>query len=143
VFVGYRGYDRSGVKPAFPFGFGLSYTTFKYSDLKITPSTTTDGKVTVTFSVTNSGARPGADVAQLYISDRHSHVPRPLKELKGFSRVMLAPGQTKPVAITLDRRALSYYDVAKHGWTAEPGAFEVLVGRSSADVQLRGTFTFQ
>lgn len=143
VFVGYRGYDRSQIKPLFPFGFGLSYTTFKYTNLTITPQATHDGKVTVQFSVTNTGSRVGSDVAQLYISDRHSHVPRPLKELKGFARVSLAPGQTKAVSITIDRRALSYYDVSRHDWTAEPGTFEVLIGRSSADIQLRGNFTLQ
>ena len=143
VFVGYRGYDRSGVKPLFPFGFGLSYTTFKYANLTITPQTTTDGKVTVRFSVTNTGSRAGSDVAQLYVSDRHAHVPRPDKELKEFSRVTLAPGQTKMVSLILDRRALSYYDVARHDWTAEPGVFEVLIGRSASDIQLRGSFTLQ
>ena len=143
VFVGYRGYDRSQVKPLFPFGFGLSYTTFKYANLTITPQATTDGKVTVQFSVTNTGPKVGSDVAQLYISDRHSHVPRPEKELKGFARVSLAPGQTKAVSITIDRRALSYYDVARHDWTAEPGTFEVLIGRSVDDIQLRGSFTLQ
>ncbi len=143
LFLGYRYFDRATVKPAFPFGFGLSYTTFQYSNLAITPQTTSDGKVTVSFSVTNTGKRAGTDVAQLYVSDRHSHVPRPVKELKGFARVSLQPGQTNPVTITIDRRALSYYDVSRKDWTAEPGSFEVLIGRSSADIELRGSFTLQ
>ena len=143
VFVGYRGYEHNNVTPAFPFGFGLSYTTFQYSKLTIAPQSTSDGRVTVSFSVTNTGKRAGDDIAQLYISDKHAHVPRPVKELKGFARVSLRPGETKAVSVTLDRRALSYYDVSRHDWTAEPGTFEVLVGRSSADIQLRGSFTLQ
>ena len=144
IFVGYRGYEHSNIKPAFPFGFGLSYTTFRYSALAITPRTTSGNRrVTVMFTVTNTGSRSGADVAQLYVSDRHSHVPRPVKELQGFARVELAPGQTKLVSITIDRRALSYYDVGRRDWTADPGAFDILIGRSSDDIQLRGTLTLQ
>jgi beta-glucosidase len=144
VFLGYRYFDRAQVKPAFPFGFGLSYTSFRYANLTMTPQTMSGtGTVTVSFSMTNTGSRAGADVAQLYISDRHSHVPRPVKELKGFARVYLGPGQTRLVSIIIDRRALSYYDVSRQQWTAEPGSFEVLVGRSSADIKLRGSFTLQ
>ena len=144
IFVGYRGYEHANIKPAFPFGFGLTYTTFRYSTLAITPRTISGNRhVTVMFAVTNTGSRSGADVAQLYVTDRHSHVPRPVKELQGFARVELAPGQTKLVSITIDRRALSYYDVNRHDWTADPGAFEILIGRSSADIQLRGTLTLQ
>ena len=144
VFVGYRGYERSGVKPLFPFGFGLSYTTFRYSNLAITPASMSgDGPVEVSFEVTNTGGREGADVAQVYVGDTHSHVPRPMKELKGFARVELKPGQTRRVTVKLDRRSLSYYDVPRRQWTAEPGSFDVLVGRSVDDIVLRGTLRLE
>ena len=140
VFVGYRGYDKRKVKPAFPFGFGLSYTTFAYANLAVSPPTTSgDAHVSVSFDVTNTGKRTGAEVAQVYVGDTHSHVPRPEKELKGFSRVMLQPGETKRVSVFLDRRTLSYYDVGGKTWKAEPGTFEVMVGRSAEDIALRGT----
>jgi beta-glucosidase len=143
VFLGYRHFDRSAVKPLFPFGFGLSYTRFQYGDLKITPAhngVNENGLAQISFSVKNSGSRAGAEIAQLYVGDAHSSVPRPAKELKGFAKVNLAPGETKLVALTLDRRAFSFYDVKKHDWSAEPGEFSILVGGSSADVQLRGIF---
>lgn len=144
IFVGYRGYEHSGTKPLFPFGFGLSYTTFNYANISVSPQAMSgNGPVTVSFDVTNTGSRAGADVAQLYIADSHSKVPMPPKELKGFARVELRPGETRHVSIPVDRLALSYYDVAKHGWTADPGTFEVLVGRSSADIQLRANMTLQ
>ena len=144
IFVGYRGYDHSGVKPLFPFGFGLSYTTFHYSNLAVTPATMSgDGPVEISFDVTNTGPRKGADVAQVYVGDKHSHVPRPVKELKGFARVELAPGQTRRVSVKLDRRALSYYDVPRRQWTAEPGTFDILVGRSAEDIVLRGKLALE
>jgi beta-glucosidase len=90
------------------------------------------------FDITNTGSRAGAEVAEVYVGDRHSSVPRPVKELKGFSKVNLAPGETKPVSVTLDRRAFSYYDVKKHGWTIEPGDFDIYVARSSAQIELTG-----
>jgi beta-glucosidase len=95
----------------------------------------------VTFDVTNSGTREGADVAQVYVSDTHSKVPRPAKELKGFARIDLKPGETKTSTVTLDRRSFSYYDVAAKQWRADPGEFNVLVGRSSQDIELRGSLT--
>ena len=143
VFLGYRHFDRSAVKPLFPFGFGLSYTRFQYGDLKITPAhegVNENGLAQISFSVKNSGSRAGAEIAQLYVGDAHSSVPRPAKELKGFAKVNLAPGETKLVTLTLDRRAFSFFDVKKHDWSAEPGEFSILVGGSSADIQLRGTF---
>ncbi len=141
VFVGYRGYEKNGVSPQFPFGFGLSYTTFEYGGLAVTPGRTKDGKVSVAFDVTNTGTRAGADVAQLYVGDRHAKVPRPVKELKGFAKVSLQPGETKRVTIDLDRRALSYWDARRKQWRADPGTFEVMVGRSSADIQLTAPLT--
>jgi beta-glucosidase len=141
VFVGYRGYEHSGTKPLFPFGYGLSYTTFKYGNLSITPGTTTDGNVRVSFDVTNTGTRAGAEVAQVYVGDAHAKVPRPPKELKGFAKVSLRPGETQRVTVNLDRRSLSYYDVSAKQWRADPGQFEVLVGGSSEQIALRGKLT--
>jgi beta-glucosidase len=141
VFVGYRGYEKNGVAPLFPFGFGLSYTTFRYDNLVVAPQGTAGDEVSVSFDVTNTGGRQGADVAQVYVADRHASVPRPPKELKGFARVALAPGETQRVTVTLDRRAFAYYDVASAGWRVEPGEFGILVGRSSADIVLQGAVT--
>jgi len=142
VFVGYRHYDQSETKPLFAFGFGLSYTTFAYSNLSVTPGIgNLDQPVTVSFEVRNSGRREGAEVAQLYVGDPHASIPRPVKELKGFAKVNLKPGESKRVSIHLDRRALSFYDVGKKDWNAEPGLFDILIGGSSDKTELRGTFT--
>ena len=142
IFFGYRHFDRSDVKPLFPFGYGLSYTTFEYSNLAITP---TSGDLTapveVSFDLKNTGTVPAAEVAELYIGESHSSVPRPIKELKSFSRIQLQPGETRHVTLTLDRRAFSFYDVKGHSWRAEPGPFTILVGSSSAQTELRGTFS--
>ena len=142
IFVGYRGYEKTGTKPLFPFGYGLSYTTFAYSDLKITPAAKkNDALLAVSFKVKNTGSREGAEVAQVYVGDSHAPVPRPLKELKGFAKVMLRPGESKQVTVLLDRRAFSYYDVARQGWNAAPGEFGILVGSSSADIRLQGKYS--
>jgi len=148
IFVGYRGYDRAGTKPLFPFGFGLSYTTFKYSNLSIRPSTAAGSngessgpRYEVSFEVKNTGTREGAEVAQVYIGAVQPKVPRPAKELKGFVKVDLRPGETKKVSVILDSRSLSYYDVNAKQWRAEPGDFNVLVGRSSEQIELRGKLT--
>jgi beta-glucosidase len=135
IYVGYRGFDKHNVEPLFPFGHGLSYTTFNYSQLKIAfPN--------VSVSVRNSGTRAGAEVVQLYLQPPPSRVDRPAKELKGFGRVTLQPGETKTVSFTLDKSALSYYDSAVHDWVAEPGRFTVLVGASSRDIRAKGEFEF-
>ncbi len=148
VFVGYRGYEKNGVKPLFPFGYGLSYTTFKYSNLSIKPinSGASNGgssgpRYEVSFDVQNTGKREGMDVAEVYIGDTHARVPRPAKELKGFTKVNLRPGEKRRVSVTLDARALSFYDDGAKQWRAEPGDFDVLVGRSSAEIELRGKLT--
>jgi beta-glucosidase len=142
IFVGYRYHDKTGVKPLFPFGFGLSYTIFKFADLAVTPSSTTgDQPVTVSFNVTNTGNREGAEVAELYVSDHHANVPRPVKELKGFAKVNLKPGETQKISITLDRRALSYYDSEARQWKASPGEFGVMVGTSAAEIVLQGALS--
>ena len=142
VFVGYRHFDKSAIKPMFPFGYGLSYTSFAYKNLKVSPASFSSGQpVAVGFDVTNNGRRAGAEVAQVYVGDQHSGVPRPLKELKGFARITLNPGETKHVTVDLDQRSFSYYDVAKHAWNATPGDFDILVGPSSADIPLSGRVT--
>jgi beta-glucosidase len=142
VFVGYRGYDKSSIKPLFPFGFGLSYTTFAYKNISVSPAEgSLDQGVKVSFDVTNTGKRAGAEVAELYIGDAHARVPRPVKELKNFALVELKPGETRRVTVALDRRAFSYYDVDKKDWAADPGRFEILVGGASDSIQLHGAFT--
>lgn len=140
VFLGYRHHDKSGIKPLFPFGFGLSYTAFRYSNLSVSPQIVSgDQPVTVTLDVTNTGKREGAEVVELYVGDAHSSVPRPVKELKGFARINLKPDETSKVSLTLHRRDFSYYDVDGKQWKAEPGDFGILVGGSSDRIELRGT----
>jgi hypothetical protein len=143
LFVGYRGYEHNRTKPLFPFGFGLSYTSFTYSNLSIKPTSSIESgpRYEVSFEVKNAGTREGADVAQIYVGDTHTKVPRPAKELKGFSKVILRPGETGKVSVILDSRALSYYDVNAKQWRAEPGDYNVLVGRSSEQIELRGKLT--
>jgi beta-glucosidase len=130
VFVGYRGYEHNGTKPLFPFGYGLSYTTFKYANLKA-------DEHGVSFDVTNTGARTGDAVAELYIAPPKTNL-RPAKELKGFSRVKLQPGETKTVTVPLNTRSFAYYDVDGKQWQAEKGTYEVLVGSSSEQIELNG-----
>ena len=140
IFVGYRGYEKNGVKPLFPFGYGLSYTTFTFANLKVTPgSGSATATATAEFDVTNSGQRAGAEVAQVYVGDRHTKVPRPMRELKGFERVELQPGQTKHVTVPLDARAFAYWDEHGHHWTIDPGRFTVEAGDSVESLPLSGT----
>jgi beta-glucosidase len=136
IFVGYRHYDRSPVKPLFPFGFGLSYTTFTYSGLKLVAE---GDHAVVRFTLTNTGTRAGAEVAQVYVGERHPKVPRPVKELKGFARVALQPGESREVTVELDRRAFSYYDESSADWKLQPGRFDISVGGSSQAIALHGT----
>jgi beta-glucosidase len=150
VFVGYRHFDKSGIKPLFPFGYGLSYTTFAYKNLSVSSaagpasgSASDNRQVAVAFDVTNTGSRAGADVAQVYVGDRHATVPRPVKELKGFAKLDLNPGETRHVEVRLDRRAFSYYDVKNHTWTVAPGDFDVYVARSAAEIELTGKVNLQ
>lgn len=144
LYVGYRYFDTKNVEPQFPFGFGLSYTTFEYSGLKVTPGKA-NGKepVQVSLKVRNSGQRAGAEVVELYVHDGHSKIDRPVHELKGFQRVELKPGEAKTVQFTLDRAALSYWNPATKAWQADPGTFEVQVGASSRDVRLKASLTLK
>jgi len=144
IYVGYRYFDKQKVEPLFPFGYGLSYTRFDYSDLKVSPNKVSPGKpVEVSLSVRNSGSRAGAEVVELYVHDGHSSVDRPIKELKGFSRINLAPGEIKDVHFTLDRSAMAFYSTVKKDWATEPGQFDVLVGPSSRDIRLKGSFNLE
>ncbi|MGB8646917.1 MAG: glycoside hydrolase family 3 C-terminal domain-containing protein [Anaerolineae bacterium] len=136
LFVGYRYYDKRDVEPLFPFGYGLSYTTFAYRNLSIQTGKT----VHVSVQVQNTGDRAGQEIVQLYIHDKRSRLHRPEKELKAFAKVTLEPGESKTATFTLDHESFEYYDPARKGWVAESGEFEVLVGASSRDIRGRGTF---
>jgi beta-glucosidase len=137
IYVGYRYYDTKNVEPQFPFGFGLSYTTFEYSDLKVTPGQSSGNELAnVSLKVKNTGARAGTEVVQLYVHDGHTKIDRPVRELKGFKRVELKAGETKTVGFTLDRADLSYWSPEKKAWVADPGTFEIQVGASSRDIRL-------
>ena len=141
IFIGYRHYDRSETKALFPFGFGLSYTSFAFSHLSVAPGEARAGDpITVSFDIRNTGPRAGAEVAQVYVGDPSADVPRPVKELKGFARVGLEPGETKHVSVTLDRRSLAYWDVTSHDWKVDPGKFVIYVGDSTANVPLKAEF---
>ena len=141
IYVGYRHFDKRGIEPLFPFGYGLSYTRFRYGGLRIAPLKAGPGQpVQVSVRVRNAGARAGAEVVQLYLRDVASSVDRPVKELKGFRRVVLQPGESRRVDFTIDRAAMSFYSVSKKDWVAEPGTFEAMVGASSRDIRLKGTF---
>ena len=144
LFMGYRGFDRTGTKPLFPFGYGLSYTTFSYRNLSVTGPTNNQQspwQVQVQFDLTNTGKREGSEVAQVYVGSKDSPVPWPAKELKGFAKVTLRPGETRRITVNLDRRAFSYYDVGSKQWRAQPGQYDMLVGRSAEQIELHGKFT--
>jgi len=140
IFLGYRGFDQKGIEPQFPFGFGLSYTTFSYDNLRVDQSGDSQNpQVTIHCDVKNTGASAGAEIVQVYVSDPHASVPRPPKELKGFCRVQLAPSETKTVDVELDRNAFTFYDVPGKSWKLEPGDFIIQVGASSRDLPLKQT----
>lgn len=144
IFVGYRYYDEKGIEPLFPFGYGLSYTTFVYDELRLSADRYSPGdEIQVQVDVTNTGARAGQEVVQLYLRDVESSLVRPQKELKAFAKVQLDPGETKTVTLTLHEEDLAFYDDAKNAWVVEPGTFEVLVGRSAGDLRLSGEFSWE
>lgn len=137
IFVGYRGYDQTGKKPLYPFGYGLSYSSFAYSNL--TAEKTGTNSVTVSFDIKNTGKTDAAEIAQVYVSDIHSSVPRPLKELKGYDKVYLKSGESKRISISLSKEAFAFYDIHTHQFVVEPGAFKIQIGPSSADLPLTTT----
>jgi len=149
VFVGYRGYERSGIKPLFPFGYGLSYTSFRLSNLKIqragNGSAAGDSRhglhYEISWDVTNTGQRSGAEVSEVYVGELHPKVPRPARELKAFARVNLRPGETRRVKAELNSRAFAYYDTAAHEWRVDPGEFRIYVGSSVDRLPLHGAIS--
>ena len=141
VYIGYRYAEKKKVTPLFPFGFGLSYTRFRLDALSLSAETIDPGDtLTVSVDATNIGARAGSTVVQVYVADEEASVSRPEKELAGFVKVRLAPGETQRVEVVLDMRRLAFFDVAAKAWTAEAGRFTVLAGFSSADVAASAPF---
>lgn len=144
LYIGYRYYDARETPVQFPFGYGLSYTTFEYSNMRLSADNFKDVEgLTVSVDVSNTGQRAGKEIVQVYVHDQESRLARPYKELKGFAKVSLQPGETKTVSITLDSRAFAYYDTAHRQWITEDGQFDILVGASSADIRGRATVTLQ
>jgi beta-glucosidase len=146
IFVGYRHYDQANIVPLFPFGFGLSYTNFSFQNLAVTPTSFTftnnpSQTVTVSFSITNTGSAAGAEVAQLYLGIPSTAVPEPPKSLQGFQKIMLQPGQTAPVQLTLNQRSFSYWDVVSETWKVVPGAYQIMIGDSSRNILLQTQIT--
>ncbi|HYJ46487.1 MAG TPA: glycoside hydrolase family 3 C-terminal domain-containing protein, partial [Pyrinomonadaceae bacterium] len=141
LLVGYRWFDTKKIEPLFPFGYGLSYTHFEYSGLRLIEGKDVKGPaLTVEFEVTNAGAREGAEVAQIYVRDLESSLPRPFKELKGFRKIFLKAGEKQTVSIPLARSAFAFYEPTKRNWLAEKGDFRIMVGSSSRDIRLEGNF---
>lgn len=153
IYTGYRGFDKNGIEPQYPFGYGLSYTTFDYSDLDIEPANKdiekpgfkehdNDGRdlVRVSFTVTNTGDRAGAEIAELYVGEKNPPVLRPIKELKGFKKVFLQPGESRRITLELDQRSFAYFNTATEQWDALADTYNILVGASSEDIRLNGQF---
>lgn len=136
--LGYRGYEKKGTTPLYPFGYGLSYTQFRYSNIRVNPSVAFgNNPVRVSFNVTNTGRRAGAEVAQLYVGQRNPRLERPIKELKGFQKVLLQPGQSRRVTIELNGRSLAYYNPTRSTWVIDADTFNISVGSASNDIRLR------
>lgn len=140
LLVGYRWFDTKNIAPQFPFGYGLSYTTFKYSGLKLIPGDGTHAIVVAQFEIKNTGKVAGAEVAQLYVHVKNPSVARPEKELKGFKKVLLKPGEKQTVTISLEQRAFAFYNPAQSGWVAEAGDYQIQIGSSSRDLRLKDVF---
>ncbi|KAA6459248.1 hypothetical protein DYQ86_18540 [Acidobacteria bacterium AB60] len=149
IYVGYRFYDTKNVEPAFPFGYGLSYTKFEYGDPHVAEAAVIGGAqpatraTSVTLTVKNTGDRAGAEVVQLYVRPLHPKIDRPVHELKGFHRIQLNPGETRMVHFSLDREALAYWSPEKKGWVTDPGPYEIQVGSSSRDIRGRAPLTIR
>jgi beta-glucosidase len=140
IYVGYRHFDKAKVEPLFPFGYGLSYTTFKYSNPAFSAGTLApDGSLTVRVDVTNTGKRTGEEVVQLYVHDVKPVIDRPVRELKGFAKIELKPGETKTVQFSIQPRDLAYFDVPGHQWKANAGEYEIQVGASSREIKVKKT----
>jgi beta-glucosidase len=138
VFVGYRWYENKNIAPLYPFGHGMSYTVFEYSDLRVSKQRFTENDViTVNFTVKNVGRTKGMEIAQLHVQDVECSVPRPVKELKGFQKVELAPGQSKTVSLELNKKDFSFWNPQTKGWFAEKGKFIIHIGSSSRDIRLK------
>jgi len=136
LFIGYRHYESVGIEPLFPFGHGLSYTTFTYGEPKMSSTVLLEGeKIVVTIPITNSGTVEGAEIVQAYIRDEVARLPRPEKELQAFDKVFLQPGETKDATLTLNKYSVGYYDTDIPSWIAEEGVFKVLIGASSVDIK--------
>lgn len=144
IYVGYRHFEKNKIEPLFPFGYGLSYTTFEYSGINLSSKEIDNNdKLTISLKLKNTGRSKGSEVVQLYINDLQSSVDRPVKELKAFKKVSLNPGEEKVVELTIDQNALSFFNTHKKMWIAEPGKFEVLIGSSSKDIKLKDTFNLK
>ena len=143
IFVGYRWYDNRRIEPRFPFGHGLSYTTFEYGSLDVDPEQASGTAIRVRLEITNAGSHGGQEVVQLYLHDVDSRLARPDQELVAFRKLALEPGEKRRVEFVLDERALAYWDPATAGWVAEPGEFELRVGASSRDLRARARFTLE
>lgn len=144
IYVGYRHFEKNKIKPLFPFGYGLSYTSFEYSGIKLSSKEMDkNGKLTASFKLKNTGGLKGAEVVQLYIRDLQSSVDRPEKELKRFGKVSLDPNEYKTINFEIDKQALSFFDPIKKSWIAEPGDFEILIGSSSEEIKLKEKFTLK
>jgi beta-glucosidase len=140
IYVGYRYYEKKAVTPLFPFGFGLSYSSFEYKNLRLsTNKLEPDQSLSMSLDITNTSTRAGQEIVQVYVRDVTASVHRPNKELKDFSKVTLEPGETKTVTITLEKEAFAFWDDLQHAWVAEAGEFEVLIGSSSQDIRARAS----
>lgn len=144
IFVGYHWTDKQKIRPLFPFGHGLSYTTFAYGKATVNKKVMKiDEQIVITVPITNTGKRIGSEIVQLYISDLKSSLPRPVKELKGFSKIQLAPGETQEVTFLIDKQALSFFNDSRHEWVAEPGKFEAQIAASATDIKSKVTFELE
>ncbi|MFX0209407.1 MAG: glycoside hydrolase family 3 C-terminal domain-containing protein, partial [Candidatus Hodarchaeota archaeon] len=144
LYVGYRYYDKKEIEPMFPFGFGLSYTTFSYSNLTVSKESFKDAEgVTVNVDITNTGEVPGKEIVQLYVHQSNPKLDRPYKELKGFSKLELQPNETKTATFHLDSRTFAYYSINHNSWIWESGEYDILIGASSKDIRLNTTVTLE
>jgi beta-glucosidase len=142
IFVGYRWYESKKIEPLYPFGFGLSYTTFNYSNMTLSSATISKkSEMTVEFQLKNTGNRTGAEVAQLYIQAMNPSIERPVKELKAFTKVELKAGESKSVILRLKSNDFAYWDVKSHDWKVDPGIYNLLLGSASNDIKQTAKIT--